>query len=226
MNKVISIRAFRAVDEPHTCELFYEGHVNVLRSYGVEPISSAKKEWFNNPQVYVVIAQMDDQIVGGAKLHKVGGTQPLPLEEAVGAMDKRVYDLVKRYAPHTGEGCGLWNSKLVAGMGISYILSRTVIAMTVMLGVSRMFAFSSDHTLGMFREFGFHIVRKVGKNGDFEYPSAQYISRILLINTQTLSRALPYNREVMLSLRKNPQQRRKERGPKGELEIEYNLLFS
>ena len=224
MNDSITIRAFRAVEDPDTCEKFYEGHVNVLRSYGVEPISSAKKEWFYNPEVYVLVAIRDGNIIGGVKLHKVGGTQPLPVEESIEYLDTGINKLVKKYTPAgTGEACGLWNGKVIAGKGISYILSRTIIAITDQVGISRLFAFSSDHTIGMFREFGFQVVRSLGDNGNFVYPTPQYVSRVLLLNSKTLSRAYPYNRDIMRSLREKPVQRRIEQGPKGKIEIDYQL---
>lgn len=228
MNNEVTIRAFRAVDEPQTCQMFYEGHINVLRSFGVEPISSAKKGWFYNPNVYGLIAELDGRIVGGVKLHKAGGSQPLPIEEGIGYHDKRIYDLVKSFISEgTGEACGLWNAREVAGRGISYILSRTIIAITDQVGIDKLFALSSDHTIDMFREFGFRIVHSLGDNGDFVYPTPQYISRVLLMDSKTLSRALPYNRKMMLSLRENPNQRRKGKSPKGEITIDYHLrLFA
>lgn len=35
---VIRLRAFRALDDPRTCELFIEGHANVLTAIGVKKL--------------------------------------------------------------------------------------------------------------------------------------------------------------------------------------------
>ncbi len=224
MNAPITIRAFRAVDEPETCEQFFEGHVNVLRSYGVDPISSAKREWFINPAVYGLIAERQGKFVGGVKVHKVGGSQWLPVEEGVGYLDENIFDTVKKYKPKgAGEACGLWNAQEVAGMGVSYILSRAIIVLSYQLGINRLFALSSDHTIGMFRELGFQVIRSLGQHGDFIYPSPDYISRVIIVNAETLSTTTPYNRDIMFSLRETPNQIRKETGPKGEIEIHYQL---
>lgn len=224
MDSPITIRAFHAVDEPEICGKFYEGHLNVLRSFGVEPISSSKKEWFYNPEVFCLIAEQDDKIVGGVKVHRAGGTQPLPVEESIGYLDENVYDEVKKYTlSGTGEACGLWNSKDVAGMGISYILSRAIIVLSYQVGVKKLFAFSSDHTIGMFKELGFKVIRALGHNGDFIYPTPQYISRVIIVNAETLSTTTPYNKDIMFSLRETPNQIRTETGPKGELDIHYLL---
>ena len=224
MNDPITIRVFRATDEPETCEKFYQGHIDVLHSYGVEPISSAKKEWFTNAGVYGLIAEQQGKIVGGVKLHKADGITALPVEESIGYIDKRIYDLVKGFTKKgVGEACGLWNSKDVAGMGVSYILSRAVVTIAHQFGVNRLFALSSDHTIKMFRELGFRVIRKIGEKGDFIYPTPQYISRVLLVNSETLSTASAYNKMIMFSLRQNPDQNRHENGPKGEMEVKYQM---
>ena len=224
MNAPITIRAFRAVDEPETCEQFFKGHVNVLRSFGVNPISSAKREWFINPAVYGLIAEREGKFLGGVKIHKVGGTQWLPVEESVGYLDERIFDTVKKYAVKgAGEACGLWNAHEVAGMGISYILSRAIIVLAYRIRVHRLFEFSSDHTINMFRELGFRVIHSLGNHGDFIYPTPQYISRVIIVNSETLSTASAYNKDIMFSLRETPNQIRTETGPKGEMEIHYLL---
>ena len=63
MSDLVTIRSFTAIDDPEICEEFYEGHINVLRSYGVEPISSAKNQWFHNPEVYGLIAEMNGKML-------------------------------------------------------------------------------------------------------------------------------------------------------------------
>src|SRR5687768_12801267 len=140
METPITIRAFRAVDEPETCLRFYEGHVNVLRSYGVDPISSAKREWFINPAVYGVIAEKAGVVLGGVKIHKVGGTQWLPVEEGVGYLDERLFDIVKKYAKDgAGEACGLWNAREVSGWGLSLILMHAIVSISNQIKVTTLF---------------------------------------------------------------------------------------
>jgi len=227
MSEIITIRAFRAIDDPDTCELFFEGHVNVLRSYGVEPISSSKNDWFYNPEVYGLIAELNGRAVGGVKIHKVGGTQALPIEESIGYLDKGIYDLVREYTPEgTGEACGMWNAKEVAGFGVSFVLSRATMVLTDQIHLSKLFALSSDHTLELFRHFGFQIVHSLGENGDFTYPNPDYISRVLVSNANTLSRIPEYNKGVIQSLRKKPIQLKKDKIPNGMIEIDYQLQLS
>lgn len=227
MNAPITIRSFRAVEEPETCERFFEGHVNVLRSYGVNPISSAKREWFINPVVYGVIAEQDGKVLGGVKIHKVGGTQWLPVEEGVGYMDERLFDIVKKYAEKgAGEACGLWNAREVSGWGLSLILMHAIVAIAPQIKVATLFGLSSDHTLDLFESLGYRIIKTLGNKGDFVYPTPDYLARVIKMNAQTMSGALPYNKESVFSLREQPNQTRMVKSKKGDLlEVNFKLLL-
>src|SRR6476469_3520280 len=96
---VVRLRAFRAIDDPAACELFVEGHANVLTSIGVTKVTSSKNEWIHNPAAFVIIVESLDKkrIYGGVRIHVAGGSQPLPIEEATGALDPAIYNLVYQY---------------------------------------------------------------------------------------------------------------------------------
>src|SRR5690606_12367932 len=93
---VVRLRAFRAIDDPVACELFVEGHKHVLTSIGVEKVTSSKNEWISNPAAFVLIVESLDKkrVYGGARIHVAGGSEPLPIEQATGALDSSVFDLV------------------------------------------------------------------------------------------------------------------------------------
>ncbi len=224
MSDMITIRSFRAIAEPETCERFFEGHVNVLRSYGVEPISSSKREWFYNPEVYGVIAERRGKVLGGVKIHKVGGTQMLPVEDSVGYMDEEVYKVVAEHAVFgSGEACGLWNAREVSGWGISNMMMLAIVSLTEQLDITWLFGLTSDHTLPMFRKLGYEIIPTLGDHGDFIYPTPEYLARVIKMNAKTLSGALPYNREVIMALRADPDQVKLEKTNHGILEVNYQL---
>src|SRR5215469_15484998 len=110
---VVRLRVFRAIDDPVTCELFVEGHTQVLTSIGVTKVTSSKHGWTRNPAAFVIIVESLDgkRVYGGARVHVAGGSEPLPIEEATAALDPAVIDLVWNYAQHgTGEICVLWYS--------------------------------------------------------------------------------------------------------------------
>lgn len=223
-SNTITIRAFRAIDDYETCKKFYDGHVNVLKSYGIEPISSAKNEWFSNPSVYGLIAEKNKEIIGGLKIHKIGGTQTLPLEDSIGILDSKIYDILNNHSKDgVGEGCGLWNTREFTGSGLSYELSRAMIAISKNIGVNKLFLLASNHTLAMTRKLGFRVVKSLGTNGRFNYPTPKYIAQVVIGHTQNISWATPYNREIIISLRNEPGQTRKSVLKNNSLTIKYQL---
>ena len=93
---MLKVRIFRAIDDLESCKLFAEGHANVFRDYGVTKVTSAKNDWFYNPNVYVVMVETEDgsEVVGGERIHLVGSGIPLPIEEAVSIVESRIFALV------------------------------------------------------------------------------------------------------------------------------------
>ena len=164
-NPEVRLRAFRAIDDPETCRLFVEGHEHVLTSIGVTKVTSSKNEWTENPAAFVLIVESLDRkkVYGGARVHVSGGSQPLPIEDATGAMDKLIYDLVYDYAQYgTGELCGLWNSREIAGYGVgSIFLSRACVAISTQIGLKSLFALGAPYTVKMAENVGYSTCKKV-----------------------------------------------------------------
>jgi hypothetical protein len=223
----LKFRAFRAIDDNETCLRYVEGHVNILKDYGVTNVTSSKNEWIYNPSIYCVIAESESgELLGGIKVQKADGIHPLPVELAIGEMDGRIYDIVKQYTMEgTGELCGLWNSKTVAGYGISVLLVRAGISIINQLKFTTLMGICGGYTLEMFRKVGFVVDKSLGIDGEFVYPNENYIAWVLgILNAKTLETADPVDKERMLDLRLNPIQNTKEAGPRGGLEVEYNLV--
>jgi len=223
----LKFRAFRAIDEYETCLRYVEGHVSILKDYGVTNVTSSKNEWINNPSIYCVIVESETgELLGGIKVQKADGVHPLPVELAIGEMDNRIYDIVKKYSEEgTGELCGLWNSKSVAGYGISVLLVRAGISIINQLKFTTLIGICGGYTLDMFRKVGFVVDRSLGIDGEFVYPNENYIAWVLgILNAKTLDTADPYDKDRMLDLRLNPVQLATEVGPKGELMVDYNLI--
>lgn len=227
---MIRIRAFKAIDEPETCNDYISGHKAVLTDYGVSNITSAKPTWLNNENVYLVIAQLENnEVVGGIRIQVADGVLPLPIETALGHMDEKVYTIVAHYRNNGGVGelCGLWNAKVVAGKGISMLLTRASIAIVDKINFKTLVGICADYTLPMFSKVGFVVDTSMGLNGEFAYPNPNYITRVLgILNAETLETAEEYDKERMLTLRRNPDQTRTEEGPKGVFEVEYRMNLS
>jgi hypothetical protein len=224
----IKIKVFRAIDEPDLCAKYLKGHEEVLSIYyGIHKVTSNNPEWPDNPEVYVITAEAidDGEILCGIRVNKVGGTQPLPVETAIGKIDPKIHDLIKSYGKKgAGELCGLWNSRKVAGKGLSFLLTRMGISILNQLKVNTMFGICAELTLPMFKSVGFEIERSLGNHGEFHYPKADLLAFTLIMkDTMSLEQADPVEREKIFMLRNILKQNVLEKGPKGELYIEYNL---
>jgi hypothetical protein len=229
MNIKFVIEAFRAMDNIPACEKYVEGHVRVLKIYGITMITSANPEWFEDPYTYVILVKSEDgeKIYGGARIKVAGGTLPLPIETALTKFDPTVHKLVKDLAPAgTGELCGLWNSREVAGYGIGSIyLGRVGVALATQLKLNSLFALCAPATVKNCMQVGFELETRLGNEGTFYYPKEGLVATaVLLSDCPTLVHADPDERASIMDIRNNWIQRKVEIGPKERVfEIIYDL---
>jgi len=224
----IKFTAFKPVDDIALSERYIKGHTRVLEDYGITNITSNNRVWLEMPCVYGVVAHTEDgELVGGIRVQMADGINPLPVEKAVGHMDERIYAVVKKYIDNgVGELSALWNAKSVAGYGISVLLARAGISMTNQMNCNTLVGICGDYTLQMFKNVGFVVDGSVGHNGEFFYPKDDFIARVLgILNSKNLETAEAENRSRMLDLRNNPIQKYVETGPKGPVEVDYNLVI-
>ncbi len=222
------IRAFRAVDNTEACHRFVDGHVKVLKIFGITMITSAKVEWMNDPDTYVILVESEEgsKVLGGARIQVAGGKYRLPIETAVTDLDPTIHDVVKGLAPEgTAELCGLWNSREVAGLGIGSIyLGRVGVALTTQLNLSTLFALCAPATVKNCLRVGFQVASNLGNNGTFYYPKDDLIATAMILNdTGTLSTADPDERQNIFKLREDFEQKVFESTRRDNLEIQYRL---
>jgi len=222
--------AFRAVDEPELCSQYIAGHVKVLTDYGITNITTNNNEWIKNPHIYCVVAQdiNSKTIVGGVRIQIADGIHPLPVEEAIGKMDSSIHEKVNYYALNggIGESCGLWIAKNVKNVGISRYLMWASISSAIQLKFNTMLGICAGYTLKLFGEIGFVIDNSLGNNGDFPYPNSNYIAHVIgILNAITLETANLFDKEIMLSLRNNPIQKRVETNKGLNTKVSYNLIY-
>ena len=205
----VRIRAFRAIDEPETCRLFVEGHAEVLSSIGIKKVTSSKHEWTTNPAVFVIVVEdlNSNRVFGGARVHVAGGTEYLPIEQALKELDPSIHALVWQYAQHgSGEICGLWNSNEFKGYGLGTpILIRSGIAMASQLGIKTLFALCSPYTVQPEVNAGMELVDAVGNKGTFYYPKLDLIATAMVLNDlPTLSKANKETHDEIFKMRADP----------------------
>lgn len=230
-NKIkIKISAFKALDNLSLCEEFMEGHANVLRDIGinVSKLTSANSVWSTSPESTIILARSleNGQLLGGVRVDIGGRSLSLPIEEAIGNLDNRIYEIVKLHASNGGtcELCGLWISSKAGGMGVAALLLKAGISITNCLEINSMQGLCSEATLSMLLKMGYIINTSIGNNGTFYYPKEDLLATALIIpNLVTLEKADKINRDHILNLRLNPKQKCIIIGPKGEMEIDYDL---
>jgi len=231
--KDIRIRAFRATDDPETCMRYIQGHRKVLSIYGIENITSNTDDWLYNPSIFVIVVESVDgeKLYGGARVQAVDGITPLPLEEATGTMDSKIYEVVRDYA-RTGvaEASGLWNSREVAGLGIGSLFpSRCAIVILKQLGISTLLTLSSPATVRFNQWLGLRPLVEVGNDGTFYYPKLDLIATACVMeNAATLEDAHMREREKLQYLRSNLQCTVLEKSPFKNLfvNVHYNLVIT
>ncbi|SKA23192.1 hypothetical protein SAMN04488128_1021787 [Chitinophaga eiseniae] len=226
---MLKVRVFKAIEYPEECLQYIAGHRKVLEAYGVTKVTSANVDWMYEPYTYIITVSNDDytKTYGGCRIQLAGGSVPLPIESAINSMDPRIYDIVKELAATggTGEFCGLWNSREVAGWGIgSIVLFRVVNAVLNQLPVTTFLGFCAQTTFRNSIRTGYQIMTNIGNQGTFYYPKEDLIATALILNDPLeLKSAHPEDRERMMSLRNNPVQTIVEKGPKGEMQVDYDL---
>lgn len=231
-NIKLSIRVFRASDDKESCQKFYDGHSRVLRIYGITMITSAKAAWFDDPDTYVVLVESEngEKQYGGARIQVANGTYPLPIEDALTKFDNRIHSYVKDLSQAgTGELCGLWNSREVAGLGIGSIyLGRVGVALANTLKLQTLYALCAPATVKNCLRVGFLVDERLGNEGTFYYPKEGLVATAVLLNdVPTLSTADPEERQKIMELRDNPNQKKIEMSPRDSmLEIDYDLKMN
>lgn len=225
------IKAFRAMDDIESCQRYIEGHQKVLRIYGIAMITSAKAVWLDDPNTYVILVEDEnsEKVFGGARIQVAAGVFPLPIEDALTKFDNKIHGFVKELIPTgTGELCGLWNSREVAGLGIGSIyLSRVGVTIAMQLKLNTLFALCAPATVKNAARVGFVLDERLGDKGTFYYPKEGLVATAVINNDiQILSTADPEERERIFELRSFPVQKKMETGPKErQLEVDYNLLL-
>jgi len=202
----VRLRTFRAVDDPESCNLFLEGHAEVLSSIGVTKVTSSKHEWTRDPAVFVIVVEslIGKKIFGGIRVHVAGGLEPLPIEQATGGMDPGIFDLVWRCAHEgTGEICGLWNSSEIAGYGIgTTFLIRAAVSICNQIGIQTLFALCAPYTVKSVICVGMELESSIGNNGTFYYPKLDLVATTMLLkDIPTLNKAYEEDRSAIFKIR-------------------------
>lgn len=225
---VLRLRAFKAIDDPESCAKFVKGHGDILTAIGVNKVTSSSPTWVDNPGTFVLVVEDPETnaVLGGARVDTSFGTTKLPISDATSYMDPKVDDLIAKEAVNgTGEICGLWNSRKVAGLGFgSLFLTRAAVTISHQVGVSSLFALCAPYTVATAETFGYGIIKELGNDGTFYYPKLDLLATAMLLpDTLKLEHASDFEKERVFSLRQDPKQYFEEESRRRQVPIQYDL---
>jgi len=225
---VLRLRAFKATEDPESCAKFVKGHGDILTSIGVNKVTSSSPSWVDNPGTFVLVVEDPETkaVLGGARVDASFGTSKLPISDATSYMDPKVDEYIAKEAEKgTGEICGLWNSRKVAGMGFgSLFLTRAAVTISHSVGVHSLFALCAPYTVATAETFGYSIIKDLGNDGTFYYPKLDLLATAMLLpNTDKIENATDLEKERVFSLRKDPSQFFEEDSRRKSVPIQYDL---
>jgi hypothetical protein len=224
----ITLKAFRAPDEPTLCDEFIREHRRVLEDFGIANVTTNNDRWTRDPFCYVIVALHERLgMVGGIRLEIAKDDIPLPMELALMKFDATIHDALEELRPYgNGEVCGLWNANRYANKGIPLLLSHAITALAVPAGARRMVCLVAHYTKKHPSRNGFVVMEDLGDKGTFSYPIPS-ITAVAMMNPDTmlLDNASESQRHLIYSLRLRPRQVRLEQPGDTLLEVEYDMML-
>ena len=210
---LVTIHAFRAIDEPALCTDYIREHRRVLEDFGVLQAVPSDHTWMRDPDCIVLLASHRNLgLVGGIRIERAKPGSSLPMERSIQPFDPSITQTIAPYAAEgCGEICGLWNAHRFAGHGVPLLLSMAAVSVAHQVGLKSLTCFVAHYTLRHALKVGFQILETVGDGGAFNYPVPQIKSFAMVIpDTILLEGAPTAYRERLISLRCRPLQERME----------------
>lgn len=225
----ITLKAFRAPNNPSLAAEFLQEHRRVLEDFGIANVTTNSESWLKDPNACLIVALHDDLgMVGGIRLQIATHEEPLPMESAIGKLDPRIKtELDSMVEEGLGEVCSLWNANRYAQKGVTVLLSQAVTAMATMVSVRRMVCLVATYTQRHPKRNGFIVMEEIGDKGTFIYPIPT-ITAVAMLNPDTmlLPHASTEQRQLLYSLRLRPRQVRCEVPANQEFEVHYDMQMN
>lgn len=224
----ITIRAFRAVDEPALCETYLMEHSRVLSDIGVISALPPDKSWTKDPSTVVLAAFHEVHgMVAGVRIQAASGARALPMEHYLAPLDPRIQNMLADLAVHgNGEMCGLWNAHRFAGRGIPLLLISAATSLANQLPFDSLVCLAAEYMMPKCLDIGFRVMEELGEKGAFRFPVPTILSYpMVLPDIRLLYGVRSEFRQRMLSLRIGPDQNRLECPKDTALMVRYELLL-
>lgn len=177
-----NVQIARAIDRYDVAHEFSVKHTQVLKSHGVDGVSSSKSKWKYMPNVYMVAMydNVSDEMVGGMRLEISSQKYLLPFEAALGNKLPEVKQYVSDHRVSGGvcEFSGLWVDSCYGKMQIPEFMTKMGIGLSRKLGIKYAFAFANNYSRPITERLGFDAQVVNGKNV-FMYPDERYPTQLM-----------------------------------------------
>ncbi|MBK7945930.1 MAG: hypothetical protein IPJ85_11785 [Flavobacteriales bacterium] len=224
----ITIRAFRAVDEPELCRIYAEEHARVLTDIGVSTVVKYDDAWIKDSETIVFVALHERLgMVGGIRLQRARPDVPMPMEIALEAIEPELKPVLEQLADAGNAELGaLWNAHRFAGKGVPFLLIAAAVATSSQVNLNHMVCFVAEYIAPYCSAVGFRNIPSVGRQGEFDYPLAGMKSHVMVIpDIRSIVLAGVQLRHRILSMRMRPKQTHFETPKRETMQVEYDLLL-
>lgn len=222
----ITIRAFRAAEEPRLCSIYVEEHARVLQDVGVLESLPQDLDWCMQVDCIVVVAEHPTLgMVGGCRLQMAKPGRPMPFEKHLRPLDELfVAKTEGKLADRCAELCGLWVAHRFSGHGLPWLLTASAVSLSIQLPVDSLVCLAAEYSMEYACRNGFIRMLDVGDGGAFIFPTPD-IRSFALVNNEPigLGYARTEERQRLISLRLNPNQARIEHMKGKSFEVYYGL---
>ena len=179
MRDVITIKAFKAVNDPGASVKFQNEHIKILNSYGLTNLSSSNEKWMMDENVYVIVCELQStkKILGGLRVHAKSFNNLLPIEEALQELNYTINEQNINVS-NSGELCAFWicrDDRYITNL--NKIIVNAAITLSYLLGIDTLIIFGSPHTRKIALDAGFEY--DPFNNRSFLYPTKNYSTDIL-----------------------------------------------
>jgi hypothetical protein len=224
---IYRIHGFWAKDKPELSQIFSEGRDKVLKDHGIDKVAQNDTYWHFQEGVYVLLMfDRNDVAVAGIRLEKKIKGIPLNLQKDLQGYND-VNEFVDSFNNYViGEVCGLWNAKSILDKNVAILLVRYITALTRVLGFEKILTFNASYTYLLAVSVGGKMVKHLGHDGVFYYPTKEYKASLFLYDDLiNHDGARGYDRERIFSLRENYNQLFEEHVKSNKIIVKYEAIL-
>lgn len=226
--ETLTIKAFKATDEPGLCAEFLRGHRKVLEDFGIPNVTTNTEAWTTDPDTYVIVAISSVQgMVGGIRVELGMEGRHLPIHEALVKMDPTIHMTLEELRFRgNAEVCGLWNANSYSTKGLPTLLAFAAVSLANQIGLNTLVCLVAHYTLRHALKAGFTIMEHLGDGGTFTYPIPSIKAIAMVIpDVIGLGTTVSPFRQQLLSLRLRPEQQRVQVLGGEAITIDYQLCL-